>query len=251
MTRLRAESGFTLVELLVAMAITMTVIGAVVATIVPTQHAFSVQPESADLIQRVRVGADRLTKDLLLAGAGLMSDEALDMYGAPVLPYRTGLTGSDAAAGVPFRPDTISVAHRLPLGAALDTPTLVRHTYFLKASTFQLMHDDGLETDLPVLDDVVALAFDYFTDSGSFASGTGRLDPGVFIDGPWRPDEAHPARFDVDLLSIRRIRVRLRVQAHAAFRGPAGVLFSHAGVAPATRYVPDQEIRFDVAPRNM
>jgi hypothetical protein len=72
-------------------------------------------------------------------------------------------------------------------------------------------------------------------------------------DGPWCPGVASGARFDADLLRIRHVRVTLRVQvAQAALRGPAGVLFSHGGYSTtANRYVPDQEITFDVAPRNM
>jgi hypothetical protein len=40
--------------------------------------------------------------------------------------------------------------------------------------------------------------------------------------------------------------------ANAMLRGPAGTLFRRAGTSRGgERYVPDQEIRFDVAPRNM
>jgi hypothetical protein len=72
-------------------------------------------------------------------------------------------------------------------------------------------------------------------------------------DGPWCPDEAQANRFDADLLRIRRVSVTLRVQAALSLlRGPAGVLFARAGTArSAGYYVPDLEIRFDIAPRNM
>jgi hypothetical protein len=40
--------------------------------------------------------------------------------------------------------------------------------------------------------------------------------------------------------------------AAAALRGPAGVLFKYGGTSQgAERFVPDQEISFDVTPRNM
>jgi len=40
--------------------------------------------------------------------------------------------------------------------------------------------------------------------------------------------------------------------AMASLRGPAGILFAHGGTATsAHRYVPDQEIRFDITPRNL
>ena len=71
--------------------------------------------------------------------------------------------------------------------------------------------------------------------------------------GPWRPDNASPGRYDADLLRVRRVRVTLRVQtANASYRGPAGALFARGGTSNGgERYVPDQEITFDVAPRNL
>jgi len=79
------------------------------------------------------------------------------------------------------------------------------------------------------------------------------LTPGVLTDGPWCPDAASPTRFDADLLRVRRVRVSLRVQVAApALRGPAGALFLHGGTARAgDSWVPDLEVTFDVAPRNL
>jgi hypothetical protein len=79
------------------------------------------------------------------------------------------------------------------------------------------------------------------------------LDPAQLRDGPWCPDALHPARFDADLLRIRRVRVRLRVQvAVAALRGPAGRLFARGGTAgSAELFAPDQQIVLDVTPRNL
>ena len=58
------------------------------------------------------------------------------------------------------------------------------------------------------------------------------------------------------MLRVRRVSVTIRVQVAAeALRGtnPTGqTLFVHPGTArTGERFVPDQEIRFDVAPRNM
>jgi hypothetical protein len=92
------------------------------------------------------------------------------------------------------------------------------------------MRYDGQESDLPLADHVVGLEFDYFG-----ADGT-QLAAAAFQDGPWFPDDEDRNRFDMDLLKIRRVRVTLRVQpASAALR----------------RLLPDREIRFDVAPRNL
>lgn len=71
--------------------------------------------------------------------------------------------------------------------------------------------------------------------------------------GPWCPDAANANRWDADLLRVRRVAVTLRVQAGlAALRGPAGVLFAHGGSSRnASRWAPDQEITFQVTPRNL
>jgi hypothetical protein len=67
------------------------------------------------------------------------------------------------------------------------------------------------------------------------------LDPARFTDGPWCPDGAQAVRFDADLLRIRRVRLRLRVQVAApALRGARSLFFA-----------PDQQVVLDVTPRNM
>jgi hypothetical protein len=79
------------------------------------------------------------------------------------------------------------------------------------------------------------------------------LTKAMLTDGPWCPDDTSPVRFDADLLRVRRIRAVVRVQAAlSSLRGPAGVLFTHGGTSTSSdRYVPDQELSFDIAPRNL
>jgi type II secretory pathway pseudopilin PulG len=76
------------------------------------------------------------------------------------------------------------------------------------------------------------------------------LTPAEMADGPWCPDGQDPYRFDADLLRVRRVTIVIRVEAaDAGLRGPAGPLFARAGTA-VRGFLPDREIRFDVAPRN-
>ena len=79
------------------------------------------------------------------------------------------------------------------------------------------------------------------------------LTPAELTDGPWCPNALTPNRFDADLLRIRKMRVTVRVQsALAMLRGPAGVFFLKGGTARTGElYVPDVEVQFDIAPRNM
>jgi hypothetical protein len=81
-------------------------------------------------------------------------------------------------------------------------------------------------------------------------------------DGPWCPGFSNskgdelPNRFDADLLRIRKVRVTIRVQVGSeSLRGanPVGqTLFINPGSSrTAEGFIPDQEIRFEVTPRNM
>ena len=204
----------TIGELLVASAITLTLMGTVLGVTAPLQRVFDTQPEYADMHQRLRAAIAALEKDLLAAAP-------------PVMPYRAGLRKDDPSAGVFYRPDAITV-----VPVPWD-PGAGAHTYYLKsdpsAGTGQLMRYDGKESDLPLTDHLVGLEFTYFDASGA------ALAPETFQDGPWFPDDRDINRFDTDLLKIRRVRVTLRVQA----------------ATPALRrMLRDRTITFDVAPRN-
>ena len=90
-------------------------------------------------------------------------------------------------------------------------------------------------------------------DAGGGATALVKLTSAELTDGPWCPDPTNANRWDADLLRIRRIGVTLRVEsANAALRGPAGVLFAHGGTSRnGNRWLPDQQITFQVTPRNL
>ena len=89
----RNERGFTLLELLVTVVIMLVVTGAIFALVDPSRGTFRAQPEVADIQQRMRVGVDMLSKDLVMAGAGVYlgtGSGSLINFFAPVLPFRSG-----------------------------------------------------------------------------------------------------------------------------------------------------------------
>jgi hypothetical protein len=190
-------------------------------------------------------------------------------------------------------------------------------TYWLKtdtaAETYQLMRYDGYQTDAPIAENIVGMAFEYFADpsppvllktvtdpigpwtnygpkppalgvdvsSDTWGAGENclfmvsggvhaartematplgpingplvKLSSARLTDGPWCPDASIANRFDADLLRIRKVRVTLRVQVGSkSLRGPTGTLFLRGGTASGgERYIPDQEISFEVTPRNL
>jgi len=212
----------------------------------------------------------------------------------------------DAALHLQHNQDKLSASY----SAGSNITQIAMHTYWYNPSTLQLMHYNGYDTDLPVVDNVVKVQFDYFGDpeppkllpnavlsstvgpwttygpkppalgitTTSYGAGANcvfqvvggvqvprmatleggglgqvPLDPSILKDGPWCPDDSKAYKFDADLLRIRRIRVNLRMQVGLpTLRGPAGVLWTKAGTSKDPyQQIPDQEVRFDVTPRNM
>jgi hypothetical protein len=337
--------GYTLLELLVSTAITLTIGAAVVALLGPAHRASRLQPEVSDLQQRLRVAAALLHRDLAMAGAGPYQGAAgarigsLARFFAPILPYRAGRPDHDPAHGVFYRDAAVTIVY-VPATAAqsttsdrLQVPVEVHiapqpgcpeddgrcgfeegmsivifdgstawdsfavehvagaslrtrhrgleftrpydpgatvaeaewHTYYFDAAQRQLRRSDGLNTDVPIADNVAGLRFTYFgtRDPPAWprpepgeencvidAAGAPKLpvlaggqrlvelNPEILSDGGpgsvgWCG--ANGNLFDPDLLRIRRVRVRIRMTAGPTARGS----------------VPDAEVLFDVALRNM
>jgi hypothetical protein len=154
------------------------------------------------------------------------------------------------------------------------------HMYYFDAANRQLRHYDGYQTDVPVVDNVVGVLFEYFGDpeppqkpkppagvsnclydaAGNLIGGLTTLTPqggslatlplSMLNDGPWCGNGNNA--FDVDLLRIRKVRLTVRVQAsQAALRG-IGAEYVVAGTSDsAVRTLPDYTLRFEVSPRNM
>ncbi len=205
---------------------------------------------------------------------GLSSGATVVAYSASGLHSWYRLTTSTAPAALaPLQASTAGQA------AGDVVAEAERHTYYFDAGARQLRHYDGAFTDVPVVDDVVALQFEYFGEpasptrpkppigeanclydaTGTFLplpalpGATGSLTPlplSLFADGPWCG--AGAAQFDADLLRIRTVRVRLRVQASAVWARALGPAFLVPGTArSALLAVPDVHLTFDVSPRNM
>jgi prepilin-type N-terminal cleavage/methylation domain-containing protein len=300
--------GFSLVETIVALAIVLLVTGAALGLSIPSSGIAESRAEGADMQQRLRVAADSLYRRLVAAGAGAYADgasAALVSIAAPILPYRFGGTAANPPGS--YKTDTITV-----LSVPRTLTQAVGTTYWLKrddaTDACQLMMNETTSNlDIPVVDHVVGLSFEYFADPqpplalkapsdpegpwttygpkpattavGPFDAGENcifvndgselprprladlgdgsnslvKLAAGQLSDGPWCPDDTAADRWDADLLRIRSVAVVIRVEsAVSALRGPASVLFARTGTSrSADRWVPDQEVRFQVSPRNL
>jgi type II secretory pathway pseudopilin PulG len=89
----RRDGGFSLVELLIAMAMMVAFSGTLISLILAGQALARMQPEAADVQQRGRIALQTLGAELALAGAGLDRGPLagpLAQYFAPVQPSADG-----------------------------------------------------------------------------------------------------------------------------------------------------------------
>ncbi len=135
--------GFTAIELLIAMAITLAVMAAALALAQPAQAAFRVQLEAVDVTQRLRAAVDALTRDILMAGSGLPPGEA------GVAPYDTG--SADSGLTIRYIPAAGEAAVSRSYYVGIDAG----------AALSELRRSEG-STDVPVVDHIAAAAFSCF-----------------------------------------------------------------------------------------
>ena len=204
------DRGFSLVELIVALGLTLTVIAAIFELVEQSRRRFAAEPDIVDRYQRVRVAVETLSRDLLMARA--------------VLPYR--LSGPTPDPPGTFKDDEVTIVSVRPAGE----DDAVRAYYIrrdLASGASQLMRAEGGGGDAPVADGVMSLSFAYFGDAAvadpaeacSITAGGAGLVPiagSEFSDGPFCPAAGGAAPFDADLLRVRKMAVRIRVAGAAA-----------------------------------
>lgn len=108
----RSSGGFTIAELLVAVALMSLVASAVAVLLTNTDRLARSQSRIVDTQQRARVIAETLGRDLRLGGAGMdrgAMSGALGRVFTPVWPRRVGRLRADAASTA--RPDVITLVH--------------------------------------------------------------------------------------------------------------------------------------------
>lgn len=209
--------------------------------------------------------------------------------GDSVLIFDTASGSFDSFVITEVQSNAMHLQHRgkdntlsMPYGTGAPITEMQNHTYYFDAANRQLRHYDGMQTDVPVLDNVVGLSFTYYGDPNpplapkpsasasaencvidiagnpklpTLAQDTGslvKLDPTLFTSlagETWCGGGDN--RFDPDLLRIRKIEVRIRVQTgDATMRGANSQFFVNPGTATGST-VPDYELRFEVTPRNL
>jgi prepilin-type N-terminal cleavage/methylation domain-containing protein len=251
--------GFSLIELLLAMAVMVTFSSALMSLILAGQSIARMQPEAADVQQRARVALQTLGADLALAGAGLDRGPqagALAPYFSPIEPSGDGgvtiwyVSGREAqtALAAPLAQGATEARIEIAPHCPASDPGCV----FGQASTAIVFDGNGCH-DVLRIDAVTVTSLQVrarsracgYAQGAALAQGevrTYRVDPGT--RQLLRRDEATgistPVLDNVTAMNVeyleggRRIRVTLRLAA-----------------ATPSPLVPDLELSYDVMPPNL
>jgi Tfp pilus assembly protein PilW len=157
--------GFSLLEVVIATALTTVLVAGVFALVNPAQGAFATEPEVADMQQRLRVAVDTLRRDLATAGAGAdiagRTGSLMDFL-APLLPFREGAAGEDAIGTMTT--DTVT-AIGVPATAAQTT---LAADLLPGALTLQVVAEPGCSPDTNLCGFSPGLTIAIYDDTGTF-----------------------------------------------------------------------------------
>ena len=145
----------TLAELLISSCVTALVAGAALSAVAPLQRGFAAQPEATSRTQRTRVVAELLSGDLRRASL--------------LLPFRIGDAGDDIARNAFYRDDVVTIVadpvDAIARGIVRPSNSRTYHLTQDGEGVWQLMQYDGHASDQPAVEDVVAIAFEYFVEA--------------------------------------------------------------------------------------
>ena len=158
-----------MLEFVIAAAVVMTLLGSILSLVDPARGSLRIQPQTAEMHQRMRAAFVRLHSDLVMAGSGpnppnAMNGATVASLRAPVVPRRirprhqlpTGRFARDAISVVYAPPQTAGATLASPLvGSAQDVrfvdgvPCPSRAwTYGLEADNLALVFDDDGRSDV-------------------------------------------------------------------------------------------------------
>lgn len=144
-----SNQGFTMVELLIAMVISLLALGAIYSTFLAQHRSYQVQEETAEMQQNIRAGMYYMQREIRMAGSD---------------PFNTGNFGITAAnpTSITFTEDIGNGGAGAPDGVLNGNETI---TYNFADSDGDLVNDELDRLNQTVAQNIDAVDFVYLDDS--------------------------------------------------------------------------------------
>jgi type IV pilus assembly protein PilW len=148
------ESGFTLVEMLIAMTIGLIILAALSSTFLMQRKTYDIQEQIVEMVQTARAAMDMITREIRMAGydpTGAGFDGIT--YSTSQLQIRADLDGSGSTDG---------------------TNENIRYAYYDEHSSYpyQTKRKTGNGNFQPFAENIQSFIFDYLDSSGSTTTAT-------------------------------------------------------------------------------
>jgi type IV pilus assembly protein PilW len=151
---LHRNLGFSLIEVMVAMAVGIILLGAVSYLFVGSRQLNRTQSDTAQLQESGRYAMDILGRAIRQAGARKQSDVLGDEY-APVLNAVTVTNGTSPAADMISVSYFTSTANEIDCnGNAVAIDTRITYVFAVDTTNFQLTCSNGAATAVPIVEGV-------------------------------------------------------------------------------------------------
>lgn len=147
------QKGFTLVELMIAMAIGLVVLGAVFSVFILQNKTFSNQEELVALQQNIRGGMDMVAREIGMAGydpTGLNTDN----------------TTANDFSGIPVSSSQLQLQADLDGSGSIDTTSQENAIYTYDSTNKKITRNIGGGAQ-PFLENIEAFTFAYLDGSGN------------------------------------------------------------------------------------
>ncbi len=134
------EAGFTLVEVMSALAILALAMTAVFATFITQQQSFAVQNRVVEMQQNLRQAAEYMTRDIRVAGYGIPDNVTIpnNLVGTGVVTMRSIYARDGSTTG----PDEIYIMYLYDMDAS-QLPTSITGTVALSITPFPVLSIAG------------------------------------------------------------------------------------------------------------
>lgn len=158
----RSSAGLTIIELMVAMAVSMVVLGALTTTVILQRKAYAIQEQVVEMTQTARAAMDIIGREVRMAG-----------YYSPEIPMQRYRSTEPNFVGIPVSNSRLEIfADLTGDGDTLDMNEHIIYTFDAKMQMIRRNTGGGAQ---PFAENIDAFSFQYLNADGNSVSTDGAV----------------------------------------------------------------------------